>query len=121
MHFKQEGIDLLEPGVTIYLPFNFWLTEKIYYVPEQGSITLSSQLTWRPTDRLQLFASGGFGTSGERIIAIRFFTRVSSRILQGGAIFPISERFSGELLGYYEDRSTLYVRRGVTSNLIWHW
>lgn len=121
MHFKQEGIDLLEPGVTIYLPFNFWLTEKIYYVPEQGSITLSSQLTWRPTDRLQLFASGGFGTSGERIIAIQDFTRVSSRILQGGAIFPISERFSGELLGYYEDRSTLYVRRGVTFNLIWHW
>lgn len=121
MHFKQEGIDLLQPGVTIYLPFNLWLTEKIYYVPEQGSITLSSQLTWRPTDRLQFFASGGFGTSGERIVAVQDFTRVPSRILQGGVIFPISERFSGEVLGYYEDRSTLYVRRGGTFNLIWHW
>jgi YaiO family outer membrane protein len=121
MHFKQEGIDLLQPGVTIYLPFNLWLTEKIYYVPEQGSITLSSQLTWRPTDRLQLFASGGFGTSGERIVAAQDFTRVPSRIIQGGAVFPISERLSGEVLGYYEDRSTLYVRRGVTINVIWHW
>ncbi|MBX3328873.1 MAG: YaiO family outer membrane beta-barrel protein [Nitrospira sp.] len=121
MHFKQEGIDLLSPGVTIYLPFNLWLTEKIYYVPEQGSITLSSQLTWRPTARLQLFASGGFGTSGERIVAAQDFTRVPSRIIQGGAIFPISERFSGEVVGYYEDRSTLYVRRGITINVIWHW
>lgn len=121
MHFKQEGIDLLVPGVTIYFPFNLWLTEKIFYVPAQGSITLSSQLTWRPTDRLQLFASGGFGTSGERIVAAQDFIRVPSRIIQGGAIFPISQRFSGEFLGYYEDRSTLYIRRGVTFNLIWHW
>lgn len=121
MRFKQDSIDLLEPGVTIYLPFNFWLTEKIYYVPDQGSITLSSQLTWRPTDRIQLFVSGGFGTSGERIVAVRDFIRVPTRIIQGGVIFPIGERFSGEVLGYYEDRSTLYVRRGVTFNLIWHW
>ena len=77
--------------------------------------------TRRPTDRLQLFASGGFGTSGERIVAAQDFTRVPSRIIQGGAIFPISERFSGEVVGYYEDRSTLYVRRGVSFNLIWHW
>lgn len=121
MDFKTGGIDLLQPGLTIYLPFDLWLTEKIYYIPDQGSITLSSQLTWRPTDRLQVFASGGFGTSGERIVAVQDFTRVPSRIVQGGIIFPISERFSGEALGYYEDRSTLYVRRGGTFNLIWHW
>jgi YaiO family outer membrane protein len=121
MDFKTGGIDLLQPGLTIYLPFNLWLTEKIYYVPEQGSITLSSQLTWRPTDRLQLFASGGFGTSGERIVAVQDFTRVQTRTIQGGLIFPISERFSGEALGFYEDRATLYVRRGGTFNLIWHW
>ncbi|HXV69673.1 MAG TPA: YaiO family outer membrane beta-barrel protein [Nitrospira sp.] len=121
MRFKSDGIDLLQPGLTMYLPFNLWLTEKIHYVPEQGSITLSSQLTWRPTDRLQLFASGGFGTSGERIVAVQDFTRVQTRTIQGGLIFPISQRFSGEALGFYEDRTTLYVRRGGTFNLIWHW
>lgn len=121
MHFKREGIDLLEPGLTLYLPFNLWLTEKLYYVPDQGSITLSSQLTWRPADRLQLFASGGFGTSGERIMAVQDFTRVPSRIVQGGVIFPISERVSGEALAFYEDRTILYVRRGGTVILIWHW
>ncbi|WP_447603343.1 YaiO family outer membrane beta-barrel protein [Nitrospira sp. Nam80] len=121
MDFKTGGIDLLQPGLTIYLPFNLWLSEKVYYIPGQGSITLSSQLTWRPTDRLQVFASGGFGTSGERIVAVQDFARVQSRILQGGVILPISAHFSGEALAYYEDRSTLYVRRGGTFNLIWHW
>jgi hypothetical protein len=46
---------------------------------------------------------------------------VQTRTIQGGLIFPISERFSGEALGFYEDRATLYVRRGGTFNLIWHW
>ncbi len=121
MEFKTAGIDLLSPGLTLYTPWNVWLTEKISYVPNQGSISLSSQLTWRPQDRLQFFLSGAYGTSGERIVAVQDFTRIKSIIWQAGAIFPISERLSGEFSGYYEDRGFLYVRRGATFNLIWHW
>lgn len=121
LSYKNDGINLLLPGVTFYLPFNLWLTEKFYYLPSSGAITLSSQLTWRPTDRLQFFASGSFGTSGERIVAEQDFTRVSSRTLQWGATFPLSERFSAEVAGYYEDRGFLYVRRGGALNVIYHW
>ncbi len=121
MEFKATGIDLLTPGLTIYFPFNIWLTEKIYYVPEQGSMTLSSQLTWRPQDRWQVFVSGGYGTAGERIVAVQDFIRVRSTIWQGGVIFPLTARLSGEVSGYYEDRGVLYVRRGAAFNLIWHW
>lgn len=121
MAFKSTGIDLLTPGLTIYFPWNIWLTEKISYVPNQGSITLSSQLTWRPQERLQFFVSGGYGTSGERIVSVQDFTRIKSMIWQGGVVFPIAARFSGEVSGYYEDRGFLYVRRGLTFNLIWHW
>ncbi len=121
MEFRTAGIDLLTPGLTIFLPWNLWLTEKLSYVPNQGSITLSSQLTWRPQDRLQFFVSGGYGTSGERIFSVQDFTRVKSTIWQAGAIFPIAARLSGEVSGYYEDRGFLYVRRGLTFNLIWHW
>ncbi len=119
--YKKDNIDLLTPGLNIYLPFNFWITEKIYFVPDTGAVTLSSQLTWRPADRVQLFVSGGFGTSGERIVATQDFTRVNSRTFQGGVTFPISTKFSGEAVGYYEDRGVLYVRRGGTFNLIYHW
>lgn len=121
LNYKKDDIDLLMPGLTIFLPFNVWLTEKIYLIPQTGAITLSSQLTWRPTDRLQFFASGSFGTSGERIVAEQDFTRVGSRTLQGGMTFPITERFSAEASGYYEDRGFLYVRRGGNLSLIYHW
>ncbi|MDR4478590.1 MAG: tetratricopeptide repeat protein [Nitrospira sp.] len=121
LNYKQDDIDLLMPGLTIFLPFNLWLTEKIYFIPNTGAVTLASQLTWRPTDRLQFFASGSFGTSGERIVAAQDFTRVGSRTIQGGVTFPINERFSAEASGYYEDRGFLYVRRGGSVNLIYHW
>ena len=121
LNYKQDDIDLLMPGLTIFLPFNLWLTEKIYLIPNTGAVTLASQLTWRPADRLQFFASGSFGTSGERIVAEQDFTRVGSRTIQGGVTFPINERFSAEAAGYYEDRGFLYVRRGGNFNLIYHW
>ncbi|HKN88354.1 MAG TPA: YaiO family outer membrane beta-barrel protein, partial [Nitrospiraceae bacterium] len=119
--FKKDNIDLFLPGLTVYFPYNIWLTEKVYYVPDTGSITLASQLTWRPRDRLQVFASGAFGTSGERIVATQDFTRVQTRIIQGGVTFPVNRRLSVEAAGYYEDRGILYVRRGGLINLIVHW
>ncbi|MEK6801779.1 MAG: tetratricopeptide repeat protein [Nitrospirota bacterium] len=121
LNYKQDDIDLLMPGLTIFLPFNLWLTEKVYLIPNTGAVTLSSQLTWRPTDRLQFFASGSFGTSGERIVAAQDFTRVGSRTIQGGVTFPINERFSAEASGYYEDRGILYIRRGGNFSLMYHW
>lgn len=121
LNYKKDDIDLLMPGLTIFLPFNLWLTEKVYLIPNTGAFTLSSQLTWRPTERVQVFASGSFGTSGERIVATQDFTRVQSRTLQGGVTVPVNDRFSVEASGYYEDRGFLYVRRGGNLSLIYHW
>ena len=121
LSFASVDIDLLIPGLTIYLPYNLWLTEKVYYIPETGAITLSSQLTWRATDRLQMFVAGSFGTSGERILSVQDFTRVTTRILQGGINFPVASRWSAEASLYYEDRETLFIRRGGGVNLIYHW
>jgi YaiO family outer membrane protein len=121
LNYKQDDIDLLMPGLTVFLPFNLWLTEKVYLIPTTGAFTLSSQLTWRPTERVQVFASGSFGTSGERIVAAQDFTRVQSRTLQGGVTFPVNDRFSVEASGYYEDRGVLYIRRGGNLSLLYHW
>jgi YaiO family outer membrane protein len=121
LSFASVDIDLLIPGLTIYLPYNLWLTEKVYYIPDTGAITLSSQLTWRATNRLQMFVAGSFGTSGERILSVQDFTRVTTRIVQGGIAFPVASRLSAEASLYYEDRETLFVRRGGSGNLIYHW
>ena len=121
LSYKTEDIHLLSPGLTVFLPFNLWLTEKLYYVPETGAMTLSSRLTWRPTTRLQVFASGSFGTSGERIVATQDITRVNSRTIQGGIVLPVADRVSLEISGYDEDRGALYTRRGANFNIIYHW
>lgn len=121
LSYKTDDIHLISPGLTVFLPFNLWLTEKLYYVPETGAITLSSRLTWRPTNRLQVFASGSFGTSGERIIATQDVTRVSSRTIQGGIVLPVADRISLEITGYDEDRGALYTRRGAGFSIIYHW
>jgi YaiO family outer membrane protein len=121
MDYKSSSVDLLIPGVTFYLPYRFWLTEKVYIMPNTGATTLSSQLTWRPTDRLQLYAGGAFGTSSSQIAATQDFSKTASYIIQGGMIVPLATRFSLEASGYYEDRSQSYVRRGGTINVIMHW
>lgn len=121
MDYKSSSVDLLIPGVTVYLPYGFWLTEKVYFVPHTGATSLSSQLTWRPTDRLQLYAGGAFGTSSSQIVATQDFAKTASYLIQGGIIVPLAARFSLEASGYYEDRSQSYVRRGGSLNVIMHW
>lgn len=121
LSYKTGDSDLLIPGLTVFLPFNLWLTEKLYYVPETGAVTLASRLTWRPMNRLQIFASGSFGTSGERIVATQDLTRISSHAVQGGITLPIAERWSLEATGFYEDRGILYRRQGGSFSVIYHW
>ncbi|MCP9440940.1 MAG: YaiO family outer membrane beta-barrel protein [Nitrospira sp.] len=121
LSYKTDDIDLVMPSFTIYLPFDTWITEQLYWVPKTGALTLASRLTWRPTPRIQFFASGSFGTTGERIIATQDLTRIQSHAIQGGAIVPVAERISLEATGFYEDRGFLYSRQGGLFSLIYHW
>lgn len=121
LSYRTDDINLFMPSLTIFLPFDTWLTEQLYWVPETGAITLASRLTWRPTPRIQLFVSGSFGTSGERIVATQDITRIGSHTIQGGFIIPLMERLSLEATGYYEDRGRLYSRQGGNFGIIYHW
>jgi hypothetical protein len=104
----------------VYFPHNLWLTEKLYLVPETDSKTLSSQLTWRATDRLQVFASGAFGKVVEQL-TFEILRPVDTVSIQAGLNLPLTRRVSLEAVGYYEDRETLYVRSGLSFNLLLHW
>jgi len=121
MSFRGADINLLVPGCTVYFPHDIWLTEKGYLVPDNNSQSLSSALTWRVSDRLQVYASGTFGTVSERILAPQDFTRTDTRVLQGGLTFPLARRLSAEVWGYYEDRHRQYIRRGGSFALLLHW
>ena len=121
MSFRGIDIDLLTPGLTVYFPHDIWLTEKGYFVPNTDSQSLSSALTWRITNRIQVYASGTFGTASEQISAVQDFIRTDTRVLQGGVTFPLAQRLSLELWGYYEERDKQYIRRGGSLALLWHW
>ena len=121
LSFRTTEVDLLIPGLTVYFPFNIWLTEKVYYVPDPNSVTVSSQLTWRATERLQFFIAGAYGEAAERIAALQDIKRVTTHSVQAGVTFPITSRLSAEASAYYEDRHGQAIRRGGTVNLMVHW
>jgi len=121
MSFQKTDVDLFFPGLTIYLPRDVWLTEKVYLFPRAGSLTLSSRLDWRVNDRLQLFASGAFGDSGERLATAADFVSINTRTLSAGIEFPLTRHLSVETWVYHEDREKRYTRRGGVFNLIFYW
>ena len=121
LSFRTAEVDLLIPGLTVYVPGNIWLTEKLYYVLDPSSVTVSSQLTWRATERLQFFIAGTYGDTAERIVALQDISRTTVHSVQAGVLFPIAARLSAEASGYYEDRHGQAIRRGGTLSLIVHW
>jgi hypothetical protein len=121
LNFRTATADMCIPGLTLYLPYNLWFTEKMYYALDTHSKSFSSSLTWRMTDRVQMFTAGTFGTSAERVGALQDLSRTSTWILQGGITFPLMNRLSAEVLGYHEDRNKQYSRRGGSIALIYHW
>ena len=36
LNYKQDDIDLLMPGLTVFLPFNLWLTERCIHFPTRA-------------------------------------------------------------------------------------
>jgi YaiO family outer membrane protein len=120
LFLPAQEIDVLTPSLNFYLPHKLWLTETVIYVVQHGSLTFSTRLTWRPTDRLELFASGAFGTTGERIMAIQDVMQAKTQSYQAGVTFPFSEDWSGELTALYEDRGFLWTRQGANFNMIRH-
>lgn len=121
LSFRDTKVEQLLPGLIIYLPYDVWLTEKVYYVPDTKTTSVSSELNWRIDDRLRLFGGATFGRTAERLGAPQDFTSLTTRTFRGGLTFPVVEWISAEVAGYYEDRKTLYIRRGGNFSLIFHW
>ena len=121
MSFAATEVDLFSPGVTVYLPYNLWLTEQVYMVPKTDSGSLASRLDWQPADRWHAFISGSFGQSVERPTAVQDIAKVNTLRLAGGLTFPLTRRITAEISYQYEDREKFYSLEGGTINLIYSW
>lgn len=121
MSFPGTKVELVIPGLTVYLPNDIWLAERVYYVPDANTVTVSSQLNWQIHSRLRVFFAMAFGKTAEQFDSLEDFQKASSRSFRAGGIFPLTSKLSAETWAYYEERKEFYSRRGGSFQLIYHW
>lgn len=68
MIFPRFSIDIMIPGVIVYLPFRFSLEEKLYLIPNIKSISSLTTLNWAYNHRLNLVYRFAYGTTPDVVI-----------------------------------------------------
>ena len=114
MNFREASIDILIPGLIVYLPYGMSLSERLYYVPRNGSVSLLSTISYEPNHKFRGFYSISIGKSAERIRSLVDLVK----------LMTIANRLSGEYrltpswsLGVelsHEYRERIYNASGVT-------
>lgn len=114
MNFKEASVDILIPGLIVYLPHGMSLSERLYYVPRNGSVSLLSTISYEPNHKFRGFYSISIGKSAERIMSLVDLVK----------LMTIANRLSGEYrltpswsLGVelsHEYRERIYNASGVT-------
>jgi len=117
----DDPADIVMPGITYYLPKNFFISEKLYYVPDKGTASLLSTVHYRPDRRFKSSLSLGFGKGSERVGAaedIEKFDTFSARIRAEYRFRP-AWSMGGSVS--YESRGDFYDRTGATVSLTYWW
>jgi YaiO family outer membrane protein len=113
MNFSENSTDILIFGFLGYLAHALRLSERLYTVPERGSLSLLSTLHFEPHHRLNAFYSFGLGNASENLrekgSLKRYFT-LSNRI--GAEYRPLAAISVGADI-FHEYRDTLYSRFGI--------
>lgn len=121
----REGANVVSAAVLWYLRGTpLALGEKLYYVPERGTVMSVTSLRWDPGYRWHAFAALGAGNSSERIDAAatsQDVQRYATFSLRAGGEYRIAPSYSvgGEAL--YETRRGLYQRAGATAFVKYWW
>jgi len=113
MNFRETAVDIIIPGIIIYLPGGFSLSERIYAVTGNNAYSLLSTLYYNPGHRFTGYYSIAIGKSAEKIQSLQDIqksTTVSNKLSLEYRFIPslsIGAEFS------YEARSRLYNRYGA--------
>ncbi len=121
MEFKGNIVDIVTPGLIIYLPRGIALDEKLYYVPKRGTLTLLNTINYEPNHRYRVYYSFAIGKSSETIGAaedIEKFRTYSHRL--GIEVRPLPELSLG-VEALYTHRHGLYDKRGLGLSAKYLW
>jgi YaiO family outer membrane protein len=113
MNFTDASVDIIMPGLMIYLSRGFTLSEKLYLVPEDWTFTLVSTLHYEPHHRLKGFFSMAVGNAAEVITSLQDTQKVATLGGTLGGEYRWSPTWSAgvELSGEYRD--DLYSKYGL--------
>ncbi|HIJ95305.1 MAG TPA: YaiO family outer membrane beta-barrel protein [Desulfuromonadales bacterium] len=122
MDFTDSSANILIPGILWYIPgTTFTLSERLYFVPDNGGSTFLTTLHHEPSHRLRWYVSLGAGTGAERIDAHDHYLRsqtVSARI---GSEYRYTPHYSIGAEGSFETRDQLYDRSGASLFMRYWW
>ena len=114
MNFRDAAVDIIIPGITVYLPYTLSLNERVYLVPKYNTRSFLTTLNYEPDHRFRAYNSVAIGNSSERISSLNDLIRVSTVSDRLGLEYR-TDRASGigmELL--YEHRSGFYQGLGIS-------
>lgn len=114
MSFKDTSVDILIPGIIIYLPFNLSLNEKLYLVPRNGAFSILSTLHYEPNHKIRTFYSIAVGKTVDRIGVLQDTQKITTIVNRLGFEWRISPDFSMGSELSHEFRKDLYTKQGLT-------
>lgn len=114
MSFKDTSVDILMPGIIIYLPYNLSLNERLYLVPKNGGYSLLSTLHYEPNHKIRAFYSIAIGKAVDRISVLQDIQKISTITNRVGLELRISPDLSIGSEFYHEFRENMYTKYGLT-------
>ncbi len=114
MNFTDSSVNMVMPGIIIYLPHGLHLQEKLYVVPDDWTFSLLSTLHYEYDYKLKGFLAVAFGNASERISSLQDTQKFATLAGTLGAEYRWEASWSAgiELTGEY--RRDLYSRYGFS-------
>lgn len=121
MDFKDYPIDIINPGLTIYLSDYFSLGSFIYFIPNNGSYSLVVRNSYSPYYKVNTFLDFNIGNASEKIIQTNDRLKYETFGVNLGLQYRINQTFALSLSSSYEYRKSLYNEYGLYCSIAYYW
>lgn len=121
MNFADTGVNIVKPGVRIYLPYNIAIEEKLNIVPETQSMLLLSTLNFEPNHKFRGFYTLGVGQLAERITSSQDIQKLNTYTHTIGLQYRFMPQLSLNSEFMYNYREGLYDVKGASIYTRYWW
>lgn len=112
MQFKDASVDIIKPGVIVYLPHRFSLNETLIIDPDKNTATLNSKLYYEPTHKINGFYSYSFGKAAEEIGSLQDVEKIKQYSHRAGIEYRFTPQWSIGSEYQFSHREDSYNKEG---------